>query len=1343
MVFVTVSLCHTFGSVTETDSMLLKTIYKQTDGDNWTTSWDTLSTPVNEWHGITVENNRVTSIDLSGNNLSGYLILELSKLSQLETLNISNNNLFLFLVDDYPASIQTVNISNLHLQELPPTSTLPSTLNVAGNNLTYEALESYKEVETFFYSGQVKSLSPIVKCRAGILGEDITLKTIVGGENTVYQWVDIEGADDDVKTIDNTSANYTIEEITTDNIDTYKVLISNPDFPELDFEYQITLNEAVNPVYIPDYPSWTAVNNIEELGRQDTNYQVNIHAKGGARFLISDVTAGSLQFYNLKKDQPVIVGPSCYNQFEIIDSRSEEVTFFSMGKVTWNDTTRQLVVPWGALGLGIEDTTYFTPNYGVSFSNPARGDAYWDYEDMDIIWTSINIEDDPYVYIEFTFDHENWFDIESGYLNSLSDTFTWDIPEGYNGEKVMIRLRQSGGEILGSSQPFEIKSNVPSSLVIHDPLPGDTIHGGETYTLEYLGTRLKDNQFSNDVINFWYSLDGNKYYLIVKNLATNSNSYEWEVPALNEDEIIIRATEDLEDKFGTRTLKYNASPFYDEVKVKMQTSDPIQLAITWPTEGDTLFDTDNPNQITFDTLRLPDDISLELEADYNNGEGWTYLAFNPASPYNWDIPAINADSVMLRLRATNYPLSDHSGYFYLRSDSEKDVILQYPSGGETFAPGDEVEVTWDLVNDTSSTPVSIHVSYDGGNNYSQLISYVQTSYTWTVPEQASSQVILKISFYDDLLDAEDISGQFTILEAEPLLEINPSTDTNVVSNTYLNIRYKAFQIDSAEISYSADNGSIWNVIASGLTDTGTGLYYAWLTPGIDMENVWVRVIDPSLGLGDTLKNITIGPEYLNILYPGSGDTLVVGTEDTVLYETNSSKELFLQYSVDDGPWQTIDDVFGSFHVFTIPSEWTGSDMYRFKIGTVNSGTSEFADSTGYFTVVKLEEDTDTLQLTYPNGGETWIIGEDTTISWSTNLTTGQYEILYSSDGGATFTFWFDGNVADGQSRVSIPADWIPGDEYLLRISSAELHDTSDAVFSVTLPAPEFATISGNVIHEGNDMNPDAILLNEEFEAVDTVDVINNAYLFEKVQPGKYIIKVLWNATGTIEPAPVYYRNTPLWSNATWFEVVASRDTFELPVEISVTEAEGSHVDNGAAVQGSLNSNDTKKSLVLESNTHVYLLNPIDSTLLFVDKTDGTGSFSMDGIAPDDYLFWMDIPNTEAYSFTIENAGDVIELNVNISRDGSTEVTETVITSVTNTISEHTRVYPVPARDQFTISSAVNIEKIWLINLSGQVVKVKAMNTLQGSINVSTMEAGIYFLKIKAGGNFYQQKITIE
>jgi hypothetical protein len=1328
--------------VNETDSLLLKSIYRQTGGDSWTTSWDTLSAPVNEWHGVTIEGNRVTGIDLSGNNLSGILLLELSQLSALVDFNISNNNIYFFLLDDFPSTIETVNLSNLFLDELPNPETLPTTLNVAGNNLTYEDLDYFRDVPTLLYSGQSLSLTTIEKCRAGVIGGNITLKTSIGGENTTYQWVDIEGADNDVKTINNTSPNYTIEEITSDNIDTYKVLISNPDFPDLDFEYEITIEEAANPVYIPYYPSWHAVAEIEELGIIDTNHHVSISDLGGAKFELSDVTAGSLQLYGLSENHPVVVGPSCFNEYELIESRSDEVTFFSMGKTTWNDTTNQLMVPWGALGLGIEDTTYIMPDLGLTIKNPSYGDTYWDYEDLDIIWSALNIDDDPYLYIEFTFDHENWFDIESGYLESLGDTFTWDIKEGYHGEKAMIRIRKSGGGILGTAGPFEIKSNVPSSLVINKPLPGDTIFGGETYTLEYLGTRLKDHQFANDVINLWYSLDGNKYYLIVKNLATNSTSYEWEVPALDVDEIIIRATEDLEDNFGTRTLKYNASPFYDEVKVKMQTSEPVQLEITGPAEGDTLFDSENPNQITFDTLNLPDDISFELEADYNNGEGWTYLAANPSSPFDWEIPAMNVDSVRLRLRSTNYPVFDYTGYFHLRSDSEIDVVLQYPTGGETFTPGDEVEVEWDIINDTSTTPVAIHVSYDGGSTYSQLVSHVEGSYNWVIPEQQSSEVMLKISLYDDLLDAEDISGQFTILEAEPLLEIKPSTDTNVVSSTYLNIAYKAFQIDSAEISYSADNGSIWNIIASGLTETGTSLYYAWLTPDIDMQDVWVRIIDPSLGLGDTIKNIAIRPEYLNILYPASGDTLVVGTKDTVLYETNSSKELFLQYSVDDGPWQTIDDVFGSTHVFTVPPEWIGSDMYRFKIGTVNSGTTEFADSTGYFTVLKLEEDPDTLQLTYPNGGETWIIGEDTTISWSTNLTAGQYEIQYSSDGGANFNFWLDGNVADGQSRVTIPADWIPGNEYLLNISSAGLSDTSDAVFSVTLPAPAYGTVSGNVNPEDNDANPDAILFTGDFEAIDTVDVINNIYLFEEVHPGEYIIKLIWN-TGAEDPVPVYYGNTPLWSKATRFEVIASHDTLVLPGEISIQETEGNQVDNGGDVQGSLNPGDGKKSLqVVVGSTHVYLLNPVDSTLLFADQTDGTGNFSMDNIAPDDYLFWMDIPNTEGYSFSMENTGDVIELNVNISGDGSTEVTETVITSMSNSMGEHTRVYPMPARDELTITSPVSMEKVWLISSSGQVVKAKEINALHADIKVSTIEAGIYILKIKAGKNFYQQKILI-
>ncbi len=76
------------------DSLRLVSVYKSTDGPNWINSTNWLSNlPVSEWHGITVQDSSVISIELSRNHLSGQLPDEIGLMTGLETLNLSDNNI--------------------------------------------------------------------------------------------------------------------------------------------------------------------------------------------------------------------------------------------------------------------------------------------------------------------------------------------------------------------------------------------------------------------------------------------------------------------------------------------------------------------------------------------------------------------------------------------------------------------------------------------------------------------------------------------------------------------------------------------------------------------------------------------------------------------------------------------------------------------------------------------------------------------------------------------------------------------------------------------------------------------------------------------------------------------------------------------------------------------------------------------------------------------------------------------------------------------------------------------------------------------------------------------------
>ncbi len=129
--------------VSHPDADALIALYNATDGDNWTdnTNWLEPTCDVCTWYGVTCNSNdRVTRLDLSGNNLSGELPGDIGGLTQLESLRLASNN----LTGEIPATINSLGgLEELLLTfndlegELPDMGNLGRLRNLqaGGNNL--------------------------------------------------------------------------------------------------------------------------------------------------------------------------------------------------------------------------------------------------------------------------------------------------------------------------------------------------------------------------------------------------------------------------------------------------------------------------------------------------------------------------------------------------------------------------------------------------------------------------------------------------------------------------------------------------------------------------------------------------------------------------------------------------------------------------------------------------------------------------------------------------------------------------------------------------------------------------------------------------------------------------------------------------------------------------------------------------------------------------------------------------------------------------------------------------------------------------------------------------------
>ena len=119
---------------------------------------------------------------------------------------------------------------------------------------------------------------------------------------------------------------------------------------------------------------------------------------------------------------------------------------------------------------------------------------------------------------------------------------------------------------------------------------------------------------------------------------------------------------------------------------------------------------------------------------------------------------------------------------------------------------------------------------------------------------------------------------------------------------------------------------------------------------------------------------------------------------------------------------------------------------------IDAGNPSFAyDSDGTITDMGrfFFDQTILMDITSPNGGEDWMVGDNHNITWSSAGTSGDVEIEYSTNNGSDWTEIIASTPDDGVYSWTVPD--APSDSCLVMVSdtNGNLSDTSDAIFTIS------------------------------------------------------------------------------------------------------------------------------------------------------------------------------------------------------------------------------------------------------------------------------------------------------
>ena len=114
----------------EQDSLALVALYNSTNGEQWLNQENWLTGPLNDWFGVSVSQDRVVSLSLAADSLSGTLPEELGDLTGLTYLDLSINQ----LTGSIPSTLGNLsNLNQLYLHRNQLTGAIPATLGELEN----------------------------------------------------------------------------------------------------------------------------------------------------------------------------------------------------------------------------------------------------------------------------------------------------------------------------------------------------------------------------------------------------------------------------------------------------------------------------------------------------------------------------------------------------------------------------------------------------------------------------------------------------------------------------------------------------------------------------------------------------------------------------------------------------------------------------------------------------------------------------------------------------------------------------------------------------------------------------------------------------------------------------------------------------------------------------------------------------------------------------------------------------------------------------------------------------------------------------------------------------------
>jgi hypothetical protein len=724
------------------------------------------------------------------------------------------------------------------------------------------------------------------------------------------------------------------------------------------------------------------------------------------------------------------------------------------GTYTWTVAdsvgTNNKVKIFDASDTSVKDTsdaTFNIANPTITLTSPTGGEAWLNSVANNITWTSVGAVSNNLTIQYSTDSGSTWADIATGQAND--GTYLW-TPTGINSTQVRVKIFDASRPVTAdeSASDFAISRG---TITLTSPNGGEGWYVYELKNITWTSSGTVDNN-----LTIQYSTDGGSNWTNIATGEADDGLYSnWLVPDAVSSNCLIR----IFDANQTTTVDTSDSVF--------SILEP-SITLTSPNGGEQWIAT-NTYQITWTSTN---GVSDNLVLYYSTDGGSTYpntIATGQANDgsYDWVVPVDVSSTVKVKIEDGNRTAT------YDESDAVFDIIptptitVTAPDGGEAWYVNTTQNITWSSTGQVSNN-LEIRYSTDGGTTWpaGKIIATAEANdgtYSWgPIPDDLSTNCKVKITDLDAPV-VNDKSNNPFVIQAPTITVTSPNGGENwtATSSKLITWTTSAGVSDNLTIQYSTDSGSTWTDIATGQVNDGS---YTWNPlPDIEYTTCRIKIIDADRPATYDISNtdFTISSPYVTITSPNGGESWKVGTSHTITwsYSDMVSNNLTIEYSTDGGSnWTTIatgETCDGNYTWASVPDAMSTNCLVRItdanRVATTDTSDAAF------------EIATPTITVTSPNGGESWIVGTQHNITWTSDGTvSNNLTIKYSSD--AAHNNWAvvaSAQANDGTYNWTIPDD--VSSTVKVRVFDADrvtATDDSDADFSITAPTITITSPNG-------------------------------------------------------------------------------------------------------------------------------------------------------------------------------------------------------------------------------------------------------------------------------------------